>query len=80
MFKRNKTVDKYKLNKETVVTVYNEQIISGEDGHKIYKSKVTLKHELAQDKPLVFRKPGEIEDFLTNIDLEDPQQEMALDE
>lgn len=70
--KSNTSTDKYKLNKKTTLSVKNVRI-EDELGNTIYRTEVTLKHKLSDDKPLTFSDPDEVSDFVCNIDLTDDQ-------
>jgi hypothetical protein len=64
--------DKCTLNGRTKLIVKNTRI-ENDRGETHYRTLVTLKHNVSQDKPLVFGSADEIADFVNNIDMEDNQ-------
>jgi hypothetical protein len=70
--KDTNTTDKYTLNGRTKLIVKNTRI-ENDRGETHYRTQVTLKHNVSQDKPLVFGSSDEIADFVNNIDMEDKQ-------
>ena len=51
--KDTNTTDKYTLNGRTKLIVKNTRI-ENDRGETYYRTQVTLKHNVSQDKPLVF--------------------------
>ena len=69
----------YTPNDDVKITVENKPTYDEDSGRNAYKRKVTITVELGWDKDkLIFTDSDSIAEFIGNIDLEDPQQELPL--
>ena len=59
-------------------TLLKNTRIENDRGETHYRTQVTLKHNVSQDKPLVFGSSDEIAGFVNNIDMEDNQMSLPL--